>query len=456
MDEELYGSISALPQNRFLGGMANFMKFLEQEKPEFLPSQLDVMGLMRQLALPSSQTVENLSYGNSPFTMPPQGTGAMIPQVKTGRKAEVADLIGFISGGVPGAKAAADSGVKISQDALNAYLKMIRETPPIGAVNPEAFIPSGERVTRFSEVDYDPRFDPRVKEQPRIKETTTKVEQTANLDAPVVSLTEFEGYPFITSMSDRTAAGGLLTSINDVALKRPVELPGGQDYMFANPEVWASAKGPVNQIMNNAQMLREITGLNPLFIPWRMAPSGGDFAKFTGETMLAYAESALPKTTKKAIDKSIKNIFPDWKGLDSPEAIDQYRSLPDSKRKKIKKTLDVNFREEGGLGIGQARLAVTDPKQYRGSDAQIMNIGRIFADQPIIQQTRHASYPKGVPGEGIGRVDRDINIFQLLPKVVQERGIPSAVDPRQTDIRALQMKPYAGILDEETLRLLGY
>jgi hypothetical protein len=115
--------------------MANFMRFLEKEKPEFLPESLDVMGLMRQLALPSSQTIENLSYGNSPFTMPPQGTGSMIPQVKTGRKPEVADLIGLISGGVPGAKVAADSGVKISQDALIAYLKMIRETPPVGAVN---------------------------------------------------------------------------------------------------------------------------------------------------------------------------------------------------------------------------------------------------------------------------------------------------------------------------------
>jgi hypothetical protein len=144
MDEELYGSISAPPQNRFLGGMANFMKFLEQEKPEFLPSQLDVMGLMRQLALPSSQTVENLSYGNSPFTMPPQGTGAMIPQVKTGRKPEVADLIGMISG-VPGGKAVIDSGTKISQDALNAYMKMIRETPPIGAVNPSAAFPQPQK-----------------------------------------------------------------------------------------------------------------------------------------------------------------------------------------------------------------------------------------------------------------------------------------------------------------------
>jgi hypothetical protein len=67
--------------------------------------------------------------------MPPSGTGAMIPQVKTGRKAEVADLIGLISGGVPGAKPVLDVGQKLSTDAMNAYMKMIRETPPVGAVN---------------------------------------------------------------------------------------------------------------------------------------------------------------------------------------------------------------------------------------------------------------------------------------------------------------------------------
>ena len=315
----------------------------------------------------------------------------------------------------------------------------------------------GPRITKLGDVQYDPRFDPRVKEQPRIQETSTKVEQTANLDAPTIPLTQFEGFPFITSMSDRTAAGGLLTSIDDVMLKRPVELQGGQDFMFTNPnKVWASASSPVKQIMNNAQFLREITGKDPLFSPWRMAPSGGDFAKFTGETMLSYAESALPKSVKKEIDKEIKKIAENWKGIDSPESISQYQSFSDSTRKKIKQTLDVNFREAGGLGIGQARLAVTDPKQFGGSDAQIMNIGRIFADQPIIQASGHASYPKAVPGEGLGRVDRDLNIFQLLPKVVEQRGMPSAIAPRQTDIRALQMKPYAGILDEQTLRLLGY
>jgi len=75
------------------------------------------------------------------------------------------------------------------------------------------------------------------------------VEQTNRTAIPEVSLADFEGRPFITSMSDRTAAGGDLLGVNDVMFKRPVHLYGGQDYMFNNPnQVWASA--PAGSITN--------------------------------------------------------------------------------------------------------------------------------------------------------------------------------------------------------------
>ena len=122
-------SISAIPQQPQLGRLAQFLRYLEtQNAPEFLPSQLDVMGLMSKLALPQASTVENLSYGNSPFTMPPQGTGAMIPQVKTGRKAEVADLIATFSG-LPGAGAVADVGTKLSNEAADMLVRAITRNP---------------------------------------------------------------------------------------------------------------------------------------------------------------------------------------------------------------------------------------------------------------------------------------------------------------------------------------
>lgn len=122
--------ISAIPQQPQLGRLAQFLRYLEtQNAPEFLPKQLDVMGLVRQLALPQSTTVENLSYGNLPFTMPPAGTGAMIPQVKTGRKAEVADLVGMFAGAPPGLGAVADVGTKLSNEAADALVRAITRNP---------------------------------------------------------------------------------------------------------------------------------------------------------------------------------------------------------------------------------------------------------------------------------------------------------------------------------------
>jgi len=311
--------------------------------------------------------------------------------------------------------------------------------------------------TKVGAKGFDPRFDPRAKEQLKLQNLKTVVEPTGRQDIPNVSLADFEGKPFITSMSDRTAAGGRLVGINDIMLNRPIDLKGGQDYMFNNAgQVWASGQAPVKQIINNAQTIKQITGQDPLYMAWRMAPSGGDFAHMTGETMLSYADSALGKSDKKQMDKLINKLIPNWKGVSNPESVDQYRAAPDTVRKQLKGLLDVEFRDKGGIGLGEARLSVADPKQLIAPDAGIMNIGKIYADQPVIMNSGHPSYPRGIAGEGIGRASKQHNIFELLPQVVEQRKILDPLNPSQTDIRALQMKPYAGILTADLLKKLGY
>lgn len=303
---------------------------------------------------------------------------------------------------------------------------------------------------------FDPRYDPRVKEQERLQSMVRDIQLNPNaVNAPAVSLADFEGMPFITSMADRTAAGGKLVGIDNVKFNRPVELMGGQDYMFNNPgQVWASAQAPVKQLMQQAAEIKQATGKDPLYMPWRMAPSGGDFAAMTGETMLAYADSAMGKMQKKNLDRSIKKMIPEWSGVSDPASVQQFRDAPDKVRKAIKNMMDTDFREKGGLNIGGARLAVSDPAQLAGQDAGVMNVGKIFADRQMIMDSGHPSYPRGVPGQGLGTLAEDRNIFELMPEVVQARGIPDPRNPRATDIRALQMKPYSGVI--KLLKRLGY
>jgi hypothetical protein len=305
---------------------------------------------------------------------------------------------------------------------------------------------------------FDPRFDPRVLEQERLRNLKTTVVPVQDYTVPEVSLANYEGYPFITSMADRTRTG-LLTDIDGVLLNRPVELQGGQPYMFENPgQVWASGKKPATDIYNLAKELKSGTGQDPLFLPWVMSPSGSDFANMTGETMLAYAQSAMSSGTKKALDSQIKNKFiPNWKGIDDPASIAQFKQLSDKKRKSMKKQLlDKEFRNEGGLSLGEARLAIADPTQLTSRDATILNVGQVFPDRPIITQSGHSSYPLGVPGQGLGVSKDKLNIFQLLKDYSASRGIKDPTAPSRPDIRTLEMKPYGGILTSDVLKSLGY
>ena len=305
---------------------------------------------------------------------------------------------------------------------------------------------------------FDPRYDPRVQEQARMQALIRDVQLDPTAIAPpTVSLDQFAGMPFITSMADRTAAGGKLVGIDNVQFNRPVEFKGGQDFMFNNPgQVWASAPGPVKQILNAAQEIKSVTGQNPIYVPWRMAPTGGDFAQMTGETMLAYADAAMGKMQKKQLDKSIQKLIPTWSGVSDPASVQQFRDAPDRVRKSVKAMMDRDFREKNSLNIGSARLAVSDPAQLAAQEGGIQNVGEIFANTPMVMQSGHPSYPRGVPGKGIGALSQDHNIFELLPEVVKARGIPNPADPRATDLRALQMKPYSGVITDKLLKSLGY
>ena len=322
----------------------------------------------------------------------------------------------------------------------------------------------------------DARFDPRVNSRIRNAQLETGILSRGTMDdIPRIALSDLEGQKFVTSMSDRTAAGGLLESINGVSLNNLVNLQGGQGFMFENPGmVWASAPNPVNQILDAAG------GDNVFYLPWRMSASGGDFATMTGETMLSYASANMGKAEKKALDKIIREYkttgtwdketksyknaglnIGEWKGVDDPSSIDAWRNAPDALRKELMNAMDVNFRDKGGLSIGEARLAVTDTKQRFAMDGGIQNVGQIFGGRPAITNSGHPSYPAGVPGQGVGQLDKlDMSIFDLIPDArigSDQVLVREAVDPTNPNpeaLRALQMKPYSGVVTEDILKTL--
>jgi len=449
-------TIGATPRNEYLGALADFLA------QSYAPERTQQMqGVSRFLSVPAiSQTLDRLSYGE-PLTTGAGMTTRIRPEaVEAGLAlAPLYRPAGMVAKGAEQATMAAGrAGERYAEKVLPGIME--RGGLPAQLVMD---LTQGARSQalptqgRSGFGAFDPRYDPRVQEQARMQAMTRDIQLNPGaVNAPTVSLADFEGRPFITSMADRTAAGGKLVGIDDVTFNRPVDLRGGQDYMFNNPgEVWASGQGPAKALMKYADEVKSATGQNPLYLPYRMAPTGGDFAQMTGETMLAYADAAMGKMQKKNLDKSIKKFIPDWAGVSDPASVEQFRNMPDKKRKAIKKMMDVQFRNEGGLNIGSARLAVSDPAQLAAQEGGVMNVGEIFAGSPLLKST-HPAYPGGVPGQGIGTLAEDVNVFELLPQVVQGRGIQNPKNPSAADLRAMQMHPYAGVITNELLKRLGY
>jgi hypothetical protein len=456
-------TLSATQRNEYLGALADLIA------QSYAPQRTQQMqGTARFLSMPAiSQTLDRLSYGE-PLTTGAGGLGGTTrirPEALEAAMAVAPAAQPATMATLQAARAARQAAMKAGMAGERYAERVVPGIMERGGLPAEMLTAMAGQPSRALPQQgrsgfgaFDPRYDPRKKEQARLQAMTREIELNPNAQSgPIVSLADFEGRPFITSMSDRTAAGGRLVGIDDVAFNRPVELMGGQDYMFNNPgQVWASAQGPVKQLLKQANAIKKATGEDPLYMPWRMAPTGGDFAAMTGETMLSYADAAMGKSQKMALDKSIKNLIPDWAGVSNPASVEQFRGAKDKTRKAIKKLMDVNFREEGGLNIGGARLAVSDPTQLNAQTGGVMNVGEIFSGRPMVMESGHPSYPRGVPGQGLGTLAEDRNIFELLPEVAKARGIPDPMNPRTTDIRALQMKPYAGVITNELLKRLGY
>lgn len=375
-----------------------------------------------------------------------------------------------------------------------------------------SLIPGGRRAAKVAKIapdeselrtiimpgdfEYDARFSPRRQSQVnKVTGTNLTGPEKKRLDqarfvydgspiaTPEMSIVDLEGRPFMTTMSDRTAAGYALGGIGDVQFDRPIMLRGGQDFMFDDPDlVWASDPKVVDQMSGFAQELASSFGQNPVFLPWRMAPSGGDYATMTTDVMFEYAHKNMdPKKaaeidslirqgktiTKKGKDKKsykVKIAAPEWKGIKNPDSAAQIAELSGDQRKLIQQFMDVEGRDAGGISLGEARLAVSDPTQYNAAGGGLQNVGLVDALAGVTSST-HPTYRGGLYGEGMGRLKEDVQAYQLLPEAANYRmqprfndeGKPIQVmtDPRaptSNDLRALQMKPYGGVITEQIIR----
>lgn len=231
---------------------------------------------------------------------------------------------------------------------------------------------------------------------------------------PRLAFQDLEGYPYMSTMADRLAANRKLTGIGGKELDIPINLTGGQGFMGFNEDLWISGVKPIQDMQKAAQEIKDLYGIDPLLMPFRMAPSGGDFAHATGQAMLSFASKYMNKPAKKDLDKKMKSVMPDWVGIDNPDMINQFSNLPDKQRKNLMKFMDTNYRNDGGISLGQARLAVSDQDQLKGIDMGFQNVGQLDLEKGINPTGGNLVYPSSFAGRSLGVVDQTDNIPTLL------------------------------------------
>lgn len=333
-----------------------------------------------------------------------------------------------------------EAGADYIPDAFEVPLrKVLNMDTPSMAVTPKA--KTATKTTKkaapkpkaFATVNPDIYGLRKTKDLPRLQASPVKKERFSVAAAPdKVSLGDYEGRPFIISMSDRSAAGDRITGIGNQDLNLPVDLQGGQDFMFSPTTgglVWASEAAPVSNIMNLARQLYEETGEKPLYLPFRMGGEGSDFATMTGETMMSYADAALGKRDKADMNRLIGKYIPDFAGISDPEGYRQFADLLGDKRKKLQLEMSNTFGEEGGgLTLPMTRAMIADQTQLNKPSFFLQNVGEIDPTADVVTSTGHRTYSKGVPGRGLGVLADDINVAQLLPNLSK---IYQIGDPRE-------------------------
>lgn len=229
----------------------------------------------------------------------------------------------------------------------------------------------------------------------------------------------------ITTKGDRTNVG-LLTEIDGVPLQEGVSLHGGGRFADINDDIWASEKGRVSTIGNQARgLLKE--GYNPATMYTTSAHDSLRFNTMLTDGFLQEIRTFnLPKKTIKEFDDSLRKIRPEWLGINHPEARTQlYQRGAGALRTHFNEIgSQAKFRNMGFPEIAPIKKAITDPplintpNMYSG-----YRVGKIDPNNMIITNPKmpHPTYNTHIGGTQVGELQVQMPHAELFPEFYKDR-----------------------------------
>ena len=274
----------------------------------------------------------------------------------------------------------------------------------------------------------------------------------------IIRLEDFEGTPFIMSMSDRSGALDRVATINGIPIGHSRR--GGMQHMndplnTADEILWRSTEpavtGAKSAMLDMSRELADKYGQNPIFLPTTMSPTGGDFSSQVGTPLLKYNRGKLSSADLDEMDKDISSIMPEWKGIRSNDPFTSFYQTSGDTRKAILDMLDKKYSLRGGLTIGEARMLATDTDLLNMPDGSITMAGEIYPDRGYTMNPDYDVYPASVYGRPLGRFDKPYQMFEFLPEIAKEKGFDPMIPPRSA-LRKIETGNLGGVITEDIIR----
>ena len=312
-----------------------------------------------------------------------------------------------------------------------------------------------------AQVATDPRIETRKREQQKIRDLELEIQPRALEEPPVESIYDLEGRGLLTTMSDLSAAGDDVLAVNNVRLQRPFSRQGGQGFMFENPgEVWAADKTNAKAIQEAAAELEKQTGKPAILAPFTMGPLSSMFSHHPRGLQYAYADAALDAPEKAMLAESIRGIIPEWTDFSDPDAYMTFMRASGKRRGQLNKLMD-RFREQGGLGQGEAVYGTTDLDQLGAPMLALRNLGEVDTRFGL-SESKNPAYSTGVPGQGLAKLkEENLGALSLFPALMEQYGYQTPFDfpvgvnkGVASPLRSFQLKPQPTIITDKVLRYL--
>ena len=285
-----------------------------------------------------------------------------------------------------------------------------------------------------------------------------------------LSIDDIENTDLIPLIADRTQAGknlrGVKGGANDYVFDNPVDLQGGRGFMRYE-DTGAFASMP-NVMGEQAQLAKRIAddGGDPRLVHMSMSAEGGDFSTMMSDTVMEMMDQSniAPKDISTFDTWVRNNVDVDFPGIRDANAKDYLATkVPGTRRQLLWKKLDgPEFKDKGFPVMGDARVAITDPRLLSSPSMQGSSVTKVDSSGNLITGPvrQHKTYSAQVGPTGTDGYEgelADIPYEILMRDFFEQRrsaGTLAGSDQRSLQMNSTFSQPVDAQMVEEVNRFL--